>query len=610
MVLRTEGHWFVEKDGTKVLLRGINLGGSSKVPIGGETHKPANFTSDVTFVGRPMPLDQTPEHLERLKHWGFNCLRLLTTWEAVEHRGSQQYDNDYLDYFEKLVELIGEFGFYVFVDPHQDVWSRATGGDGAPHWIFDKLEMDISLFDKAEVALTMQNNYPHNYPPMSWTSNYNRFATATMFTLFFGGRQFAPNLELEGMNIQDYLQEHFTASMEQIAGRILQFDHVIGFGTMNEPHNGYIGYGNINDLPEIPIPGKVFSPFQAMQAAAGIPVNVKHYGVKWFGLRPLRTVVLNPNGISIWKDKEADIWRNEKVWTLKNGTATALKPHHFAVDNFHFFRDFVRPFAIQYAERLRNIRPDTLVFLEGNPTEPEIRWNREDPKGVVNASHWYDTLTLFTRTYRPWINVDLERRKIVLFHRNIKKVFLRQLGQRLQDSMTVHDGVPTLVGEFGVPFNLDNGKSFRTGNFSKQERALTFYYDLMDELMLHTTLWNYTPDNSNQWGDQWNLEDLSVFSLDQKTNSGNINTGGRAIKGFCRPYPRRFKGELIRFQFSKGVFSLQMDMKEQGYVEIFVPSIHFSNPRIEHNAEALERLDAQAIRISGTGKVNVRVSTH
>jgi hypothetical protein len=63
---------------------------------------------------------------------GPDVLRLLTTWEAIEHAGPGQYDEEYLTYLRAIVEKAAEYDIACFIDPHQDVWSRWTGGDGAP----------------------------------------------------------------------------------------------------------------------------------------------------------------------------------------------------------------------------------------------------------------------------------------------------------------------------------------------------------------------------------------------------------------------------------------------------------------------------------------------
>ncbi len=77
MTLKIKNEWFIDDKGRSVLLRGINLGGSSKVPVrpNGATHIKTDFNNhrDVSFVGRTFPINEAAEHNKRLKQWCFNC---------------------------------------------------------------------------------------------------------------------------------------------------------------------------------------------------------------------------------------------------------------------------------------------------------------------------------------------------------------------------------------------------------------------------------------------------------------------------------------------------------------------------------------------------------
>ena len=135
-IIRPRGDRLVDTEGRTVLLRGMNLGAGSKIPStpDGATHLRDGFSlhREVSFLDRPLRAADADEHLERLLSWGFTHLRLGLTWEAVEHAGPGVYDTAFLDWITDLVERAGRHGMSVQVDPHQDVWSRFTGGDGAP----------------------------------------------------------------------------------------------------------------------------------------------------------------------------------------------------------------------------------------------------------------------------------------------------------------------------------------------------------------------------------------------------------------------------------------------------------------------------------------------
>ena len=104
--LHIEGQWFKDEEGRVVILRGVNLGADGKCPYtpNEPTYIPTDFSChrEVSFIGRPFLLEDADEHFSRLKAWGFNVLRFVITWEAIEHAGPKQYDTEYLDYYAKI----------------------------------------------------------------------------------------------------------------------------------------------------------------------------------------------------------------------------------------------------------------------------------------------------------------------------------------------------------------------------------------------------------------------------------------------------------------------------------------------------------------------------
>ncbi|MEL6918762.1 MAG: cellulase family glycosylhydrolase, partial [Bacteroidota bacterium] len=173
--LVADGIWFGDGTGRKMVLRGLNLGGGTKLPKSPNmpSHRQEGFFegTNISFVGRPFPLEEADEHFARIKHWGFNFIRFLVTWEAIEHAGPGVYDQAYLDYVRQIVIKANDYGLNVFIDPHQDVWSRFSGGSGAPIWTFDKVGLDVKKFKESGAAV-VHNTQGNPYPRMIWPTNY------------------------------------------------------------------------------------------------------------------------------------------------------------------------------------------------------------------------------------------------------------------------------------------------------------------------------------------------------------------------------------------------------------------------------------------------------
>ena len=582
MPITAKGRWFIDETGRTRILHGANLSGSSKVPTNplGYSHLPNNLDEkrSVSFIGRPFPLEEADEHFGRLKHWGLDFLRFLVPWEAIEHDGPGIYDEAYLDYLEAVLEKALEYEIDLFIDPHQDVWSRFSGGDGAPAWTFEAAGMDVDRFHPTGAAL-FHREQPDDFPQLMWANNYYRFAAFTMFTLFFGGRAFAPRLLVDGLNIQDYLQAHYVNAFAQVAKRIKHLPNALGFDTMNEPHFGLIGVPDLRSLDHLPFQrGVMPTPAQAIFLANGFAQDCQDFGSPLPSLPPLKveTVRIDPQGASVWREDCADVWRTQGVWDVdKDDQPRLLRPGHFARANFT--QDFLKPFIERFAAGIRAVMPEAHIFLEAEPFAPPPRF-AEGCK-LVYAPHFYDGMTLFTRRFNPHLNFDLFSLRPLIGEGDIRDYFGKQFGRFRSFADEALGDVPIVVGEFGVPIDLNGAAAYRSGDFSQQARALDYNLCALDDHLLNYTLWNYSPDNRNERGDHWNGEDLSIFSRDQQSDPTDTDSGGRATAAVVRPYARKVAGEPLnmRFDMKRGLFtfSFRHDKGVTEPTEIFVPNSQY-----------------------------------
>jgi hypothetical protein len=131
----------------------------------------------------------------------------------------------------------------------------------------------------------------------------------------------------------------------------------------------------------------------------------------------------------------------------------------------------------------------------------------------------------------------------------VRKSFIAQMGRFHQYARENLGEAPVLVGEFGIPFDMDGKRAFRSGDFRQQVKALDRSFQAIEANLLDCTLWNYTADNTNERGDMWNDEDLSLFSRDQQDEPEDLHSGGRALEAALRPYPRATAGEPLHLSF-------------------------------------------------------------
>lgn len=174
-----------DEAGRALILRGVNLSGAQKTA--------------------PYLDDKTPADYARVRtEWGFNSIRFLMTWAAVEPQPGV-YNDAYLDAVAERLGWAEQAGLSVVLDMHEDIYGEGFGFDGAPRWTCDEAR------------------YAAFVPKEPW------FINAT-----------DPNVIacVDGFFESAELREHFVAAWRHVAERLAARRAVIGFDVLNEPNWG------------------------------------------------------------------------------------------------------------------------------------------------------------------------------------------------------------------------------------------------------------------------------------------------------------------------------------------------------------------------------------
>ena len=183
------------------------------------------------------------------------------------------------------------------------------------------------------------------------------------------------------------------------------------------------------------------------------------------------------------------------------------------------------------------------------------------------------------KDFHPWLGVDSLQAKLVFTPWGVRRSYLEQIERYKRQARDEMGGMPTLIGETGVAFDLGDKRAYKTGDFSTVIRAMDRTLRTMDDALVSYTLWNYTADNSNAHGDLWNDEDLSIFSRDRQIDPDDINSGGRALEAVVRPYAGKIAGEPLKMSFDlrrrRFDFTFRDDPAVAAPTEIFVPNFQY-----------------------------------
>jgi endoglycosylceramidase len=188
--LGTTGSFLTNSDGQVVMLHGLN-----------EVYKIA--------PGEPSASGFSDDDAAFLATNGFNAVRVGVIWSDLEPEPGV-FNSAYLASIESTVQTLGNHGIYSIIDFHQDAYSTAFGGEGAPAWATE-----------TNGATNVSLPFPYNefFDPaeqQAWDS--------------FWSNADAPN--------SIGLEDNYSQMLEYVASAFNGNSNVAGFELMNEPSPG------------------------------------------------------------------------------------------------------------------------------------------------------------------------------------------------------------------------------------------------------------------------------------------------------------------------------------------------------------------------------------
>src|SRR5277367_4055627 len=197
----TNGDWLTNSDGQVVILHGLN----DVYKVGsGEPSADGFSNDDAAFLAAN----------------GFNAVRVGVIWSDLEPEPGV-FDAAYLNSVEQTVQTLGNNGIYSIIDFHQDAYSSAFGGEGAPAWATE-----------TNGATNVSLPFPYNefFDPAE-TQAWDSFWTNAD----------APN----GLGLED----NYSQALEYVANAFNGNPDVAGIELLNEPSPGSETVGTLLGSP-------------------------------------------------------------------------------------------------------------------------------------------------------------------------------------------------------------------------------------------------------------------------------------------------------------------------------------------------------------------------
>lgn len=144
---------------------------------------------------------QQPDDFYKLSTWGFNLVRMLWHWEAIEPK-MDTFNKDYVKRQIKRIDWASNYNVQVVVDLHQDLYTQKLCGNGFPEWT------------------VRDEGYPFEGCKEPWNLAYLDKAVISSYNNFWNN---------------DTLQDQYVAMIDSVFRWVDDIPNVIAVDVMNEP---------------------------------------------------------------------------------------------------------------------------------------------------------------------------------------------------------------------------------------------------------------------------------------------------------------------------------------------------------------------------------------
>jgi uncharacterized membrane protein HdeD (DUF308 family) len=444
------GSWFNDDQGRYLLFRGVNFASRTKLapylpiaPLETKNLSQLNLKEEIKSV--------EPE-LDRLKDLGFNIVRLLISWKAIEPRPNTNLDEllpegkQYLTFIKEIIDELHARNLYVFLDFHQDIAHEVYGGDGFPDW-----------------ALAIDNEHklpePSNLRDKKWMIKYvtNKSLKKTLTSFW---RNDLTNIDGENK------LEHFPVRthLEKTIGQTARFFRSLNNGA---GHPAILGIEPFNEPNPAGLPKEQFEGEFLVDFYRNVDLEIRKFDPDVF-------IFMEPS--VTWTIPSSNAEGGDKsILDLGGGSDPFSARKSFNLD-------LVKNVMVD--GELKPIQLNTFLPKNLNSVSTFARY------GVLSF-HYYDMMAIASSLADSYMSIP---ENMYRYKREWPLIFV-QLSNAARER-----GLIPFLTEFG--------------GFQEAEQVrdyLNLQYEQIEAYLLNATYWNYDLYHTKEGKDNWNLENYSLL---------------------------------------------------------------------------------------------------